>query len=146
MAAILQKTFSNSNENHCICIQIPLKSILKGPIDNMSSNQLVQIMAWCHQAMSHYQNQRWQTLCLYMASPYRNELSMALHSEHQWINQAVQTPYHFVVMPYIHWHLWDTTTYWYCLLTDRSVVFSCAISLMHLDGAVLRNCFPVHMQ
>ena len=42
------------NENYCI---ISLKCFPKCPIDNMSA--LVQVMAWCHQAPSHYLNQCW---------------------------------------------------------------------------------------
>ena len=34
-------------ENGCILIEISLKFVLQGPIDDMSP--LVQVMAWCHQ-------------------------------------------------------------------------------------------------
>ena len=33
------------NENFCILIQVSLKLVLKGPIDNKPA--LVQVMAWC---------------------------------------------------------------------------------------------------
>ena len=43
MAAILNRIFLN--ENVRISIQISLKFVPKGPIDNKSA--LVQVMAWC---------------------------------------------------------------------------------------------------
>ena len=45
------------NENAWISVQIPLKSISKGPIYNSPS--LVQIMACADQAIRHFPNQTW---------------------------------------------------------------------------------------
>ena len=45
------------NENVRILIEISLKFVPKGPINNIPS--LVQIMAWRRQATSHYLNQWW---------------------------------------------------------------------------------------
>ena len=45
------------NENDWMSIKISLKFIPEGPIDNKSV--LVQVMAWCRQATSHYLNQCW---------------------------------------------------------------------------------------
>ena len=45
------------NGNCCILIEIRLKFVTEGPIENMSA--LVQIMTWCPQATSHYLNKWW---------------------------------------------------------------------------------------
>ena len=52
------------NENVLISIRTPLNFVPKGPIDNKSS--LVQVMAWCRQATSHYLNQWWLSLLMHI--------------------------------------------------------------------------------
>ena len=47
-------------------------------IDDKST--LVQVMAWCRQATSHYLNQCWQDLCHYMVSLTHNELILVSSS------------------------------------------------------------------
>ena len=60
MAAILQTTFWNAfswRKNHCILVQISLKSV---PRDSTYNEPvLVQLMAWCKQATSHFLIQWW---------------------------------------------------------------------------------------
>ena len=56
------------NENVWIAIKSSLKIVPNGPNKNISA--LVQIMAWRHQATSHYLNQWWY------ASLNLNELSL----------------------------------------------------------------------
>ena len=41
---------------------------------NDSKSELVQVMAWCHQATNHYRSQCWWDLCPHMASLGHNEL------------------------------------------------------------------------
>ena len=52
------------NENVLISINISLKFIPKGPLDNMSA--LVQIMAWWWKGSSHYLNQWWLNLMMHI--------------------------------------------------------------------------------
>ena len=76
MAAILAEDIFERiflNENVRILIQISLKFVPKGPIDNKSI--LVQVMAGTEQATSHYLNQCW---------PY--SLTHICVTRPQWVN------------------------------------------------------------
>ena len=60
MAATLTDNIFKCNfvkDNVLIWIQISLNFVPKGGVDNKLS--LVQVMAWCHQATSHYLSQCW---------------------------------------------------------------------------------------
>ena len=56
-----------------ICCKIVLKWMQMDHIDGKST--LVPVMAWCHQATSHYLSQLWPDLCRHMASLGHNELN-----------------------------------------------------------------------
>ena len=61
------------NENTWILIEISLKFVPKGSINNIPA--LVQIMAWCRQVTSHYLNQVWLVYWRIYASSDLNELT-----------------------------------------------------------------------
>ena len=60
------------NQNVWISLNISLKFVSKGPINNIPA--LIQIMVWCRQATSHYLNQWWLDYRRIYASCGLNEL------------------------------------------------------------------------
>ena len=59
--------------------EIALSEMPQSPVDIMST--LVQVMAWCRQATSHYLNQCWpSSMCRHMASLGHNELTHYISS------------------------------------------------------------------
>ena len=76
MAAILADDIFKRiflNENVSILVQISLKFVPKGPIDNKSA--LVQVMAWRRQATSHYLSQWWTSSPTHIYGTRGNELN-----------------------------------------------------------------------
>ena len=67
------------NENVWITTKISLKFVPKIPINNIPA--LVQIMAWCRQATSHYLNQWWYDYQSIYASLDLSELMWCILSE-----------------------------------------------------------------
>ena len=59
-------TYIFMNEKFCISIQISLKFVPKGPINNKSA--LVQVMAWHKQVTSRYLNQDWPSSTMHICS------------------------------------------------------------------------------
>ena len=53
---------------------LPISRIVPDPTDNKST--VVQVMAWCRQATSHYLNHSWPSSMMPMASPGCNELRL----------------------------------------------------------------------
>ena len=54
--------------------KIGLKWVPQNPMDDKST--LVSVMAWCHQASSHYASQSWPPLCRHMGSLCHNASNM----------------------------------------------------------------------
>ena len=69
---------------------------------------LVQVMAWCHQATSHYLSQCWLIPCRLMASLGQNELTYSLPPSlvnHSGLSRSIP----WLIMP---WLLLSWTQYW----------------------------------
>ena len=58
-------------------IDMSLAKLFSGECQRTKST-LVQVMAWCRQAPSHYLNQCWPCLCRHMASLGHNELTLLM--------------------------------------------------------------------
>ena len=93
MAAIFQTTFSNTFS--WILINISLKFVPRGPINNIPS--LVQIMAWCwpgdkplsEPMMVHLLTHIYASLCLSELS-HQHVLSMTLFIRNHWQDEVIQ--------------------------------------------------------
>ena len=134
------------NGKFCILIQISLKFVPKGLIDNQSA--LVQVMAWWHQPTNHYLNQRWPSSLTHICGTKGRwvKCCVVLKFGEQFCKSTVGTPVTFEGKPvalkthisYLILH--DTACMIYYLILNRPrplITYSWA----HKAVSIL-SCFP----
>ena len=120
-------------ENFCILFKISLKFVPKG--------QMVQVMAWSHQASvirhrdsntSHYLNQCWPTTTPSYDIP-----------RPQWVNQHYPLPLCHIVQ--LHWHLpFPRTSIKHCQIVSF-VGIDHVNFIDFFDNSILRGCWATNL-
>ena len=133
MAAILQTACWNPSflhENCCILIEISMKFVPKGPIDNMSA--FVQVMAWCwssHKPLS-------EPLMTYLMPP-SHCCELCLRTNTNWhslciiqhridSNCFVLVHCHFLISSQANTNVLNIRrieAYWYCVILNRQTSY-----------------------
>ena len=116
------------NENVWILINISLKFVPGGPINNIPT--LVQVMAWCRPGASHYLNQWWLNYqCIY-ASLGLNELKLQYYViVCQFLSYCMVSS----SMQYLSFNKWS------CLMC-KFYIFMCYSNLLFADSFHNKTC------